>query len=105
MRFGRAVALGMMLLLAVAIGGVVVGRATGGGSGAATPRKPPGEASVDVGFARDMGIHHTQAVLISDLVYDRTLDPEIRNLAGDIAATQQAQIGEMRGWLDVWGRP
>ena len=36
---------------------------------------------------------------------DRTDDEEVRRLAGDIAHTQQAQIGEMRGWLDAWGRP
>src|SRR5262249_41244175 len=26
-------------------------------------------------------------------------------MARDIALTQQYQIGEMRGWLDVWGLP
>jgi uncharacterized protein (DUF305 family) len=67
--------------------------------------EPPGERSIDVGFARDMGIHHAQAVTLADLVRDRTDDEEIRRLAGDIAHTQQAQIGEMRGWLDAWGRP
>jgi uncharacterized protein (DUF305 family) len=68
-------------------------------------QRPPGERSVDVGFARDMGIHHAQAVVLADLVRDRTDDEAVRLLAGDIAHTQQAQIGEMRGWLDAWGRP
>ena len=66
--------------------------------------EPPGEGSVDVGFARDMGVHHDQAVELAELVRDRTDDPTIRQVARDIALTQQAQIGELRGWLDVWGR-
>jgi uncharacterized protein (DUF305 family) len=65
----------------------------------------PGEESVDVGFARDMGAHHAQAVQIAELLRDRTDDEDFRVLAADIALTQQAQIGQMRGWLDVWGRP
>jgi uncharacterized protein (DUF305 family) len=65
----------------------------------------PGEDSVDVGFARDMGIHHAQAVMLAELLRDRTLDGNMRLLATDIALTQQSQIGQMRGWLDTWGRP
>ena len=64
----------------------------------------PGEGSVDVGFARDMGVHHDQAVELAELVRERTDDPTIVQVAKDIALTQQAQIGELRGWLDVWGR-
>lgn len=66
---------------------------------------PPGEESVDVGFARDMGTHHAQAVLLANLLRDRTDDETLRLLATDIALTQQSQIGQMRGWLDTWGRP
>ena len=65
----------------------------------------PGEGSVDVGFARDMSIHHAGAVELAELVRDRTDDPAIRRLAADVALTQQAQIGRMRGWLDAWGVP
>lgn len=65
----------------------------------------PGEDSVDVGFARDMGTHHAQAVQLANLLRDRTGDEAMRLLATDIALTQQSQIGQMRGWLDTWGRP
>jgi uncharacterized protein (DUF305 family) len=65
----------------------------------------PGEDSVDVGFARDMGAHHAQAVEIAELLRDRSDDEDLRRIAADIALTQQAQIGQMRGWLDIWGRP
>lgn len=65
----------------------------------------PGEDSVDVGFARDMGTHHAQAVQLANLLRDRTDDEAMRLLATDVALTQQSQIGQMRGWLDTWGRP
>lgn len=66
---------------------------------------PPGDASPEAGFARDMGVHHAQAVEMADIVRDRTSDPEVRYLAIDIALGQQAQIGQMQGWLAVWGLP
>ena len=69
-----------------------------------TPR-PPGEGSPEAGFARDMMIHHAQAVRMAETVRGRTEDPEIRVLATDIVLTQQAEIGQMRGWLEAWGLP
>lgn len=64
---------------------------------------PPEEGSVAVGFARDMKVHHEQAVTMAEIMRDRTDDPELRLLATDIALTQQAQIGRMQGWLGLWG--
>jgi uncharacterized protein (DUF305 family) len=49
-----------------------------------------------------MMVHHAQAVEMASIVEGRTNDPEVRSLATDIALTQQAQIGQMQGWLDVW---
>jgi uncharacterized protein (DUF305 family) len=65
----------------------------------------PAVDSADVGFARDMSVHHEQAVQMAALVYDRTEDEAIRSLAFDILTTQQGQIGIMSGWLDAWGHP
>lgn len=67
--------------------------------------RPPGENSAEAGFARDMSVHHAQAVELSQIVLDRTEDPAIRNMASDIALTQQSQIGRMQGWLSLWGLP
>ena len=67
--------------------------------------RPPGEGSAEAGFARDMTVHHAQAVEMAEIVRDRTESEEMRTLATDIALTQQAQIGQMQGWLDVWGLP
>lgn len=66
--------------------------------------KAPANDSADVGFARDMSIHHQQAVEMASIAYRRTQDPEIERIALDIATTQQFQIGMMTGWLDIWGR-
>ena len=66
---------------------------------------PPGEGSAEAGFARDMMVHHAQAVQMAEIVRDRTHSDDIRLLALDISLTQQAQIGIMQGWLQVWGLP
>jgi uncharacterized protein (DUF305 family) len=65
----------------------------------------PGEESAEAGFARDMAVHHAQAVEMAELIRTRTDNPEVRTLAVDISLGQQAQIGRMHGWLDVWGLP
>lgn len=69
------------------------------------PSAAPGSDSADAGFARDMMTHHAQAVDMATIVRDRTEDPAVRQLALDILLTQQAQIGQMQGWLSVWGYP
>ena len=63
----------------------------------------PDDHSAEVGFARDMMVHHAQAVEMAEIARDRTADPDLRLLATDVALTQQAQIGQILGWLDVWG--
>lgn len=65
----------------------------------------PGTDSADAGFARDMMTHHAQAVDMATLIRDRTEDPQIRQIALDIMLTQQAQIGQMQGWLTIWRYP
>ena len=45
----------------------------------------PAADSVDAGFARDMATHHLQGVEMANLVPDRSKDPEVRQLAFDIA--------------------
>lgn len=62
----------------------------------------PADNSPEAGFARDMSVHHAQAVEMALIVRDRTRDPELRALATDIMLTQQAQGGQMQGWLDAW---
>jgi uncharacterized protein (DUF305 family) len=93
--------------VAVAVAGVLV--AAGAVSyavaedGNADPT--PAVDSADAGFARDMAVHHQQAVEMSYIVRDRTKDEDIRRLAYDIAQTQANQRGMLLGWLDLWGLP
>jgi uncharacterized protein (DUF305 family) len=65
--------------------------------------RTPGENSAEVGFARDMSDHHGQAVELGMIAFQRATDPDVRTLGGDIATTQQAQIGMMQTWLTNWG--
>ena len=67
--------------------------------------REPGDASAEAGFARDMSVHHAQAVEMAEIVRDETESEEIRTMAADMALTQQAQIGQMQGWLAMWGLP
>jgi uncharacterized protein (DUF305 family) len=67
--------------------------------------RPPGDTSLEAGFARDMMVHHDQAVTMAMLIQDRTDDPVLRSMATDMVLTQQNQIGQMFGWLNIWGLP
>lgn len=65
----------------------------------------PTTDSVAAGFSRDMSRHHLQAVEMANLALTETADPEIRQLAFDISATQTNQLGRMQGWLALWDLP
>jgi uncharacterized protein (DUF305 family) len=62
-----------------------------------------GPGPVDVGFAQDMSVHHTQAVDMATTELTGGADPAVKNLAFDILTSQQSQIGRMQGWLTSWG--
>ncbi|MEU9212354.1 DUF305 domain-containing protein [Streptomyces sp. NPDC048415] len=85
----------------VAAGAITYAVADGDGSGT----KAPAADSADAGFARDMAVHHQQAVEMSYIVRDRTKDVDVRRLAYDIAQTQANQRGMLLGWLDLWELP
>ncbi|WP_329592818.1 DUF305 domain-containing protein [Streptomyces sp. NBC_01362] len=100
---GSAVALAL-LFAGVATVASAGGEADGADRAAAAPQ-PPAADSADAGFARDMAVHHQQAVEMSFIVRDRTKDEEVRRLAYDIANTQANQRGMLLGWLDLWELP
>jgi len=80
----------------VGTGGWLLGHRAGG------PDYPKA-SSVDAGFARDMSIHHQQAITMA--IYERanTTNPDLKLLAYDIEDSQAFQKGEMQGWLEIWG--
>ncbi|MFI2311588.1 hypothetical protein AMK17_13055 [Streptomyces sp. CB00072] len=98
---GGAVALALLFA-----GAATVASARGDGSGEGQGKgRVPAASSADAGFARDMAVHHQQAVEMSFIVRDRTDDEDVRRLAYDIANTQANQRGMLLGWLDLWELP
>ncbi|TDC72401.1 DUF305 domain-containing protein [Micromonospora sp. KC606] len=90
-------------ILAVAAA-VVVGLLLGYAGGLLTPTLTrPGDTSAEAGFARDMTTHHTQAVEMGLIAFQRGGDPEVRQIGADIASGQQGEIGTMQTWLRSWG--
>ncbi|MEU0377725.1 DUF305 domain-containing protein [Streptomyces cyaneofuscatus] len=96
----RWVAGGVVVLVLVLAGVAAFASARGGGESGV-----PTVDSADAGFARDMAVHHQQAVEMSFIVRDRTDDEDVRRLAYDIANTQANQRGMLLGWLDLWELP
>jgi uncharacterized protein (DUF305 family) len=96
LRLVIAAAVALLLVLGT---GVVVGRLT------SSAPVVPGTNSVEAGFARDMQVHHEQAVEMSFAIRDRSTSDDVRTIAYDIAATQSQQAGQMYAWLEVWGVP
>ncbi|WP_284579475.1 DUF305 domain-containing protein [Streptomyces sp. 2P-4] len=99
----RAAGSAVLLALLFAVAATVA--AASGGRTAGAAARTPALYSPDAGFARDMAVHHQQAVEMSFLVRDRTQDEAVRSLAYDIANTQANQRGMLLGWLDLWGLP
>ncbi|MFF6904998.1 DUF305 domain-containing protein [Streptomyces sp. NPDC012389] len=96
----RWVAGGAVVLALVLAGAAAFASARGDGESGV-----PTVDSADAGFARDMAVHHQQAVEMSFIVRDRTDDEDVRRLAYDIANTQANQRGMLLGWLDLWELP
>lgn len=88
-----------VLAVVLVAGSLIIGRTSAGADPQPTTR------SAEAGFARDMQVHHDQAVEMSMIVRDLTDSPDIRLLAYDIATSQSQQAGQMFGWLATWGLP
>ncbi|MFJ3587049.1 MULTISPECIES: DUF305 domain-containing protein [unclassified Streptomyces] len=103
---------GSAVALAVLFAGAATVASARDDDGAGRPASASGSAprtpatdSADAGFARDMAVHHQQAVEMSFIVRDRTRDEDVRRFAYDIANTQANQRGMLLGWLDLWELP
>ena len=95
-RTRRAIA-AILTAVALVAASLIIGRMS------APVESAPVDSSVEAGFARDMQVHHQQAVEMAMIVRDETDDPAVRLLAYDIATSQSQQSGQMFGWLAEWG--
>ncbi|SDG87859.1 DUF305 domain-containing protein [Microbacterium pygmaeum] len=95
----------LVVVTCLAIAGLAfaIGRFSTFGAGAATAA--PSGTSAEAGFARDMQVHHSQAIDMAMQTYRKTDDDQLRILAYDIATGQAGQRGEMFDWLVQWGLP
>jgi uncharacterized protein (DUF305 family) len=76
------------------------GHATSGADAAAEAN------GADAMFAQMMIPHHEQALEMSAIVLaEDGVDPEVADLAEQIAAAQGPEIEQLEAWLDEWGVP
>lgn len=90
----------------VALCALALGAVAGAGLGWIAARPASAAAArpgpVDIGFAQSMSQHHQQAIGMAQLMLDGRPTP-LANLARGIAAAQLLELGEMHGWLKLWG--
>jgi uncharacterized protein (DUF305 family) len=84
----------------VLIGAVAVGCGGDDGSSGASEADFNG---TDVSFAAMMVPHHEHGVGMAKLAIEKASDPKVRDLAERIAATQEEEIGELKGYLETFG--
>lgn len=67
-----------------------------------TPR-PPGADSVDVGFYRDMTVHHDQGILLASIEIRNGSNATVKGFANEILLSQRWELGRMYQQLTNWG--
>ncbi|MBV8063052.1 MAG: DUF305 domain-containing protein, partial [Nevskia sp.] len=92
---------GLLLALALLAG---AGLATAYMRWSAPPVALAQPDAVDVGFAQFMGSHHDQAVTMTSILLDQG-STRLTGLARAIHTAQLIEIGQMKGWLQLWGKP
>ncbi|TJY63229.1 DUF305 domain-containing protein [Sinimarinibacterium sp. CAU 1509] len=96
----RSIVLGIAVLA-----GLTAAFALGQRLGQARTATATAEAGpVEIGFAQFMSLHHDQAVVMAQTLLNSGTT-RLGGLASSIASAQLLEIGQMRGWLGLWGKP
>ena len=82
----------LTIMAVVFAAGAVVAAGCGGDDSEETPSGPNG---ADRAFATEMTEHHRMAVEMAAIAQDQAEHPEIRQLAGEIISTQNAEIADL----------
>ncbi|GAA2913155.1 MULTISPECIES: DUF305 domain-containing protein [Streptomyces] len=61
--------------------------------------------SADVSYVRMMIEHHTQALVMTELVPKRAESSKVKRIAERVSAGQKPEIEAMKGWLKSYGKP
>lgn len=97
------------LRLLVVLMGVTLVACSGSGSGASAPATgntgsagPSSMADLDQAFIDMMVPHHQAAVAMAQVGQERAEHDELRLLADDIVAAQEAEISQLRAFRQTW---
>ena len=96
----RGIAAGALLLLLAGVG-------LGAGwqrHAESAPTGLPAPGAVDIGFSQFMRSHHDQAIVMTQILLAHGAT-RLDGLARSIQSAQLIEIGEMKGWLLLWGKP
>ncbi|WP_280211714.1 DUF305 domain-containing protein [Nocardia cyriacigeorgica] len=84
----------ILMIFGGSVGYTIRGSAQGADSGL--------PSSHEVQFVRDMAAHHQQAIMLVDSL-DPSADEGTARIARQIRDAQLFEVGQLRGWLQVWG--
>lgn len=75
----------------------------GSASSDETALRPDGVTEADIGFCRDMTVHHMQALDMCQRVLGRDTGDAVQAAAAEVLQNQAMEVGQMRAWLSDWG--
>jgi uncharacterized protein (DUF305 family) len=98
----RAMLVGLVAGSAAAgVGAASLGAGRSPSSAGAAEADVPNEA--DIGFCRDMSVHHVQALALCQRVLGRDTGGSVQAAGVEVLQNQAMEVGQMRAWLADWG--